>query len=298
MYRLVFLDREATRPPLTGDAGVVTIGRAPDCQVQLPAAGVHDRHAVVERRPTGYHIRDLTGQRGVRVNGRAVADQRLRSGDEIELGAVRCRFEVIHPPPPPGRAWDVWQVLAAVAVTGLLIGQIGLLAWVFAQPHPRDMKTDIAKSRQARRAGTSAASVASPVLAEAPPPPLTPATPPPGATVPAVPLPAAATLPRALRILKVERMDEAQQTAVRVQVRAQVGERQFDAAAAGVTVEFLDRDGRVIGVVRPELPARWENLTSRQFTARWPAAAETVGGVAVRTYYRQQLQDQWVVPRE
>jgi hypothetical protein len=288
MYRLVFQDREATRPPFTGDATPVTIGRAADCQLQLAAAGIHDRHATLERRPTGYYLRDLTGQRAVRVNGQAIGDQRLGSGDEVELGSVRCRFEVRHDPPPRRWALDVWQLAAGAAVLLLLAGQLGLLGWIFTQPHPREMKTDIVKGgRHARKNQPP-----SPRPEPAAPVPLLPLTAPAASTLP----PAPATLPRALRILKADRADTDNQAGARVQVKAQIGERTLETGAVAVTVEFLDAAGRSLGLVRLNPPATWENFSTKQFTARLAAAPATVRGFVVRTYYRQQLQDQLTVP--
>src|SRR5258708_3368016 len=99
MYRLTFQSRDATRAPVTGDTAALVIGRDAGCNLQLTEAGVRDRHATIERRANGYYLRDLVGNRTVRVNDKATGDQRLRSGDEIEIGAVRFAFQVLQDAP-------------------------------------------------------------------------------------------------------------------------------------------------------------------------------------------------------
>ncbi|MGH8999996.1 MAG: FHA domain-containing protein, partial [Acidimicrobiia bacterium] len=50
-------------------------------------------HAVLERYPTGFCVRDLGSANGTFVNGeRIIGEHRLRSGDEIRLGNSRLVF--------------------------------------------------------------------------------------------------------------------------------------------------------------------------------------------------------------
>jgi hypothetical protein len=65
-----------------------TMGRAPsnDVIVDLDTS-VSRMHAVLERYPTGYSVRDLGSANGTFVNGeQVVGERRLRTGDEIRLG--------------------------------------------------------------------------------------------------------------------------------------------------------------------------------------------------------------------
>ena len=96
MYRLLFQDRFASREPLAIDRPSVIIGRQVDCHVQLAEPGVRDHHATIERRPDGYYLRGLDSPNGVYVNGQAITEQRLASGDELEIGPVHLRFEIVH----------------------------------------------------------------------------------------------------------------------------------------------------------------------------------------------------------
>lgn len=71
-----------------------TMGRAAsnDVVVDLDPS-VSRMHAVLERYPTGYSVRDLGSANGTFVNGeQVVGEQRLRTGDEIRLGNSAMTF--------------------------------------------------------------------------------------------------------------------------------------------------------------------------------------------------------------
>jgi hypothetical protein len=75
---------------------IVQIGRDADNDICLGDSTVHRYHAVIERLPdTGYFITDLSGPNGhgVRVNGRRTARAWLTSGDVVQIGRSRMRFE-------------------------------------------------------------------------------------------------------------------------------------------------------------------------------------------------------------
>jgi len=53
-------------------------------------------HAVIERYPTGFCVRDLGSANGTFVNGeRVVGEMRLRTGDELRLGNSRLTFYLV-----------------------------------------------------------------------------------------------------------------------------------------------------------------------------------------------------------
>jgi len=53
-------------------------------------------HAVIERYPTGFCVRDLGSANGTFVNGEpVVGETRLRTGDELRLGNSRLTFYVV-----------------------------------------------------------------------------------------------------------------------------------------------------------------------------------------------------------
>jgi predicted component of type VI protein secretion system len=277
MYRLVFQNRDAARPSFTGGDAPVVIGREPDCAVRLTEAGVGDRHAAIERRADGYHIRDLGTANGTRVNGQRVAGQRLANGDEIEVGAARLKFEIAPDPPPDRRAFDPWQAVAVAAVTVLVAGQIGLFVWIFAQPHPRGTRTDIVRGRQPQAPAPAATDNSPSVLA-----PL-PATAAPEAGTPSTP----EVLTRMLRITRVDRSDAPDGVTLRIQIKAQVGERALDTGAVGVSAQCGER------VVWAAVPADWDNFTTRTLSVKLTGACPSY---VVRTFYRKKLQDVYPPP--
>lgn len=258
MFRLVF---DNSRSPYVGREPLTVIGREPGCSLQLAEAGISERHAAIERRADGVYIRDLGSANGVRVNGQPVTEQRLATGDEIELGAVRAAFEIVHEPPPEQRAFDPLQWLATGVVACLVAGQVALFVWIFSQQHPRHARTDILKGtkQQAKAAATN----------EAPPRVLAPLPATPTSDVGA---PASTVLNRKLRIMRVD--------GVHIQIKAQVAERTLDPAEISVSVHC----GAAVQWL--PVPTDWENFTSRTLNA--PCA-----GSAVRTYYRKILQDEW-----
>jgi hypothetical protein len=74
-----------------------TLGRATtnDVVVLLDAT-VSRLHAVIERYPTGFCVRDLGSSNGTFVNGEPVrGEARLRTGDELRLGNSRLTFYAV-----------------------------------------------------------------------------------------------------------------------------------------------------------------------------------------------------------
>ncbi len=77
---------------LTGER--VTIGKAPSNDVAVPDDGTMSRlHAVFERFPAGWCVRDLGSRNGTFVNGERIwGDRALRPGDEIRVGKTRIVY--------------------------------------------------------------------------------------------------------------------------------------------------------------------------------------------------------------
>jgi hypothetical protein len=70
-----------------------TIGRLPDCAVQLSDSQASRHHAQVRRVPEGFRVVDLGSTNGTTVNGTVVSDQLLRDGDAIGVGNTEIRYE-------------------------------------------------------------------------------------------------------------------------------------------------------------------------------------------------------------
>lgn len=71
----------------------VTIGRLPDCTVQLNDPNASRRHAQVRRQGEAFVVVDLGSTNGTKVNGLAVRQHRLAPGDAITIGMSTLRFE-------------------------------------------------------------------------------------------------------------------------------------------------------------------------------------------------------------
>jgi pSer/pThr/pTyr-binding forkhead associated (FHA) protein len=71
------------------------IGRAEENAVGLFGdPGVQPRHAVIERRATGYALKNLAVQEGTFVNGKRIETAELNDGDRIRIGNYELSFHV------------------------------------------------------------------------------------------------------------------------------------------------------------------------------------------------------------
>jgi hypothetical protein len=71
----------------------ISIGRLPDCDVQVHDSNVSRRHAEI-RFVDGHHVViDLQSTNGTRVNGGPVTQQVLNYGDLITVGGTTLRYE-------------------------------------------------------------------------------------------------------------------------------------------------------------------------------------------------------------
>lgn len=82
------------------DEDRITVGRDPSNRVALPwDTTVSNMHAVLERYPAGWAVRDFGSSNGTFLNAeRVVGEHRLRNGDEIRVGATRVVFRVRNAP--------------------------------------------------------------------------------------------------------------------------------------------------------------------------------------------------------
>ncbi len=293
MYRLHFQDRTSRRAPFETREPYLTIGRGADCRLCLPENGVSAQHALIERRDDGYHIRDLASAIGVRVNGELVKDQRLATGDEVEVGSVRMRFEIVHERPPSHRRTiDGLQVTAAVAIVLLMAGQMALLGYIFSTERSMAARTDLklAPGQQSQStetpatAGAGSSSDSGGLLA-----PLDVS-----GTAPTTVPPASSILPHMIKVMRVDRTDGTQDITLRIQVKAQAAERDLNASAVAIGVEFVGSpEDKIVWV---NIPLTWDNFTARTLVARYFGSPREVKGTIVRTYYHKQLQDVLATP--
>jgi hypothetical protein len=73
--------------------GIVTIGRATECEVRVADTSVSRRHAEVRATGDGWAVADLGSTNGTKVNGAVITDRKLKDGDTISVGDTHLRFE-------------------------------------------------------------------------------------------------------------------------------------------------------------------------------------------------------------
>lgn len=72
----------------------LTVGRAQDSDLSIPASNVSHWHAWVRATPQGCFVTDRGSSNGTFVNGQRVLQARLNPGDMITMGAATFRFEI------------------------------------------------------------------------------------------------------------------------------------------------------------------------------------------------------------
>jgi len=121
----------------------VAIGRASSNEIALDFDSAVSRlHAVIERYPAGWCVRDVGSANGTLLNGeRIVGEQLLHAGDEIRVGATRLIFKAregeaiagtLHveesPPELTRRERDVLIALCRPLVGGEVFAQPATIA--------------------------------------------------------------------------------------------------------------------------------------------------------------------------
>jgi pSer/pThr/pTyr-binding forkhead associated (FHA) protein len=116
------------REPRAGErvvalAGDCTVGRGRRATLRLADPSASRLHLQLRLDETGAVVEDLDSRNGLRINGgRARGRRRLRSGDELEVGATRLRFvDPLEPAVPIGPA------MRSPSRPGLLLGSVALL---------------------------------------------------------------------------------------------------------------------------------------------------------------------------
>ena len=74
---------------------VTTIGRSNECDISLPAAHLSRRHAQLQVIDGMLFVKDLDSANGTFLNGKRVAEARVKRGDELRFDALS--FGVMGP---------------------------------------------------------------------------------------------------------------------------------------------------------------------------------------------------------
>ena len=97
----------------------MTIGRHPDCDIQLDSNMVSRRHARIFLQDQTYLVEDLNSGNGSFVNGKRISEPTpLKHHDRIKFGPLLFRFDASAPPKPPAplQDTDVGAVLGGFQV--------------------------------------------------------------------------------------------------------------------------------------------------------------------------------------
>ena len=70
----------------------LTIGREPSNHIVLEDAYTSSRHARIERKPTGFTLRDMRSRNGTFINGARIIEAQLSDGDRIRIGETDMTF--------------------------------------------------------------------------------------------------------------------------------------------------------------------------------------------------------------
>ena len=73
----------------------VTIGKGPAAMLRVEDPALHDLQAVLNVNEDGsVHLLDLVGDGSTKVNGEAVSNVVLRSGDAVTIGTIRITIQI------------------------------------------------------------------------------------------------------------------------------------------------------------------------------------------------------------
>lgn len=118
--------------------GVVTVGRAPECQLRLDDEGLSRRHARLLPTENGVQVEDLGSTNGTYINGKRVLRGEAKVGDVIAFDALQLRVAKpgdrlgpVQVVPKPGRRREksasdrqtwLWLGVAAVIAVSAVAG--------------------------------------------------------------------------------------------------------------------------------------------------------------------------------
>lgn len=93
MPKLVLLQGEQQKQEFALQDELVVIGRSRQATLRFDDKSLSGKHAMLLRVRDGYCIEDLESRNGLWVNSRRVRRHQLTSGDVVEVGQLRFRFD-------------------------------------------------------------------------------------------------------------------------------------------------------------------------------------------------------------
>jgi pSer/pThr/pTyr-binding forkhead associated (FHA) protein len=71
---------------------LVSIGRSKDNLITLDHKSASRHHCQIEKKGVDYWLKDLGSANGTKVNSRTITEEKLKSGDKIQIGILEFRF--------------------------------------------------------------------------------------------------------------------------------------------------------------------------------------------------------------
>ncbi len=109
----------------------ITIGRAPDCRIRLEDPAVSRHHCVIEDAGGRFRLRNLSSTNPATINGKAVTEALLHSGDQIGIGPFIASFLSDRPEDKPVQTKTGLPVDPKIAAIAGAVLLVVLAAWLF-----------------------------------------------------------------------------------------------------------------------------------------------------------------------
>ncbi len=90
---------KGTAPIITIHRPVLMIGRHLECDVRIDQPKISRRHCCLAIAYDRVLVRDLGSRNKIRVNGQVVDEARLEAGDELAIGPLLYRLELLEEQP-------------------------------------------------------------------------------------------------------------------------------------------------------------------------------------------------------
>jgi pSer/pThr/pTyr-binding forkhead associated (FHA) protein len=94
-FRLVPLIK-GTAPIISLHRPVLLIGRHLECDVRIDQTTISRRHCCLAMAYDRVVVRDLGSKNQIRVNGQVVEEAHLQNGDEVAIGPILYRLELLE----------------------------------------------------------------------------------------------------------------------------------------------------------------------------------------------------------
>jgi hypothetical protein len=102
----------------------VRVGRDPRCDLQVEEHGVWDEHFHISLNPAAGFVLETCPDALVTSNGQPIQRMVLRSGDTLEIGALKMQFWLTEARQRGLRIseWLVWATILAVSFSQIALG--------------------------------------------------------------------------------------------------------------------------------------------------------------------------------